>query len=201
MTKIKICGLMSKADAELVNALNIDYTGVVMFFPKSHRNMEPAAAKAIVSAVKNSIRTVAVVVAPTVEQIREIERCGFDMIQIHGELREEVLEACSLPILKAFNVSDMDMLERFNETDKIIGYVFDAAEPGSGKTFDWSMLQSLPRGGKLTILAGGLTAQNVGKAIEFLHPDGVDVSSGVENESGTGKSPIKAAQFVAAVRG
>lgn len=201
MTKIKICGLMSKADAELVNALDIDYAGVVMFFPKSHRNMEPAAAKAIVAAVKDSIRTVAVVVAPTAEQVREIERCGFDMIQIHGELREDVLEACSLPILKAFNVSDMDMLGRFNETDQIISYVFDAAEPGSGKTFDWSMLKNLPRGGKLTILAGGLTAQNVGKAIEFLHPDGVDVSSGVENENGTGKSPVKAAQFVKAVRG
>lgn len=200
MTKIKICGLTSTADAEIVNELKVDYAGIVMFFPKSKRNTAPEDAKKIIAALDSGIRSVAVVVSPTAEQIKVIEDCGFDIIQIHGEAPDEIYRSSKRPIFKAFNVRDLNSLERYAAFDQVTGYVFDAAQPGSGKTFDWTVLKAIPRDGKLVILAGGLTPGNVAQAIEFLRPDVVDVSSGVENDGGNGKSRDKARQFVTAVR-
>ena len=90
----------------------------------------------------------------------------------------------------------MDLYERYQKSEKIVGYVFDAQEPGSGKVFDWSLVKTLPKDGKILILAGGLNPENVAKAIEYIHPDGVDVSSGVEYGDKNGKDPEKIKRFV-----
>ena len=82
---------------------------------------------------------------------------------------------------------------------RIAGYVFDAIEPGSGKTFDWKLVDNIPRDEKLLLLAGGLNPDNVRMAIEAVHPDGVDVSSGVENDNGAGKNPERIRAFAIAV--
>lgn len=199
MTKIKICGLTSVADARIINDLGVDYAGIVMFFPKSRRNTPPETAREIIAAIDRA-KTVAVVVSPTAEQARIIRGCGFDFIQIHGDAPEEVLAAAGIPVLKAFNVSDADAFRRFSADDRIAGFVFDAAQPGSGQTFDWSSLDAVPRGEKLFILAGGLNPENAAEAIQRVRPDAVDVSSGVENDDGIGKSRAKAERFVNAVR-
>lgn len=200
LTKVKICGLQHTDDTALINKAKPGYAGVVMFFPKSHRNTEPDRAKTIIAALDAAIKSVAVVVSPTVEQIKIIEDCGFDIIQIHGELSEAVYTAASLPIFKAFNVKDIDRLSEFVCRDKITGFVFDAAEPGSGRTFDWSMLGSLDIGGKQLILAGGLTPDNVAAAIAAVHPDIADVSSGVESVDKSGKDAKKITAFMKAVK-
>lgn len=115
-----------------------------------------------------------VVVSPSIEQIRQIEAAGFDYVQIHGEIPETEAEAAkAIPILKAFNVSDMDSYEKYHNDSRIAGYVFDAIEPGSGKTFDWKLVDNIPRDEKLLLLAGGLNPDNVRMAIEAVHPDGV----------------------------
>lgn len=201
MTGIKICGLMSEADAELVNEFDVDYAGVVMFFPKSRRNTVPETACSIVRALRGGILPVAVTVKPTYEDMAEAARCGFRYIQIHGDVRKEFIESAPLPVLKAFNVDDLPRLGEYNTYGNIAGYVFDAAEPGSGKTFDWDMLRGLDTAGRIVMLAGGLNAENVSEAIRRAAPDAVDVSSGTENESATGKSREKLAAFVSAVRG
>lgn len=199
MTKIKICGLTSAEDAQIINNLGVEYAGVVMFFPKSKRNTSPEKAREIISAIETA-KTVAVVVSPTVEQIKIIEECGFDLIQIHGEAPEEVFTSSELPLFKAFNVKDIDTIGKYEKMKNIIGYVFDAAQPGSGKTFDWSMLKDIPHSKKLLILAGGLNPNNATAAVRAVHPDIADVSSGVENDNGVGKNRGKAEQFVNAVR-
>lgn len=89
---------------------------------------------------------------------------------------------------------------RYLNDSRIAGYVFDAIEPGSGKTFDWKLVDNIPRDEKLLLLAGGLNPDNVRMAIEAVHPDGVDVSSGVENDDKAGKNPEKIHDFVAAVK-
>lgn len=199
MTKIKICGLTSAEDAQIINNLGVEYAGVVMFFPKSKRNTSPEKAREIISAIETA-KTVAVVVSPTVEQIKIIEECGFDLIQIHGEAPEEVFTSSELPLFKAFNVKDIYTIGKYEKMKNIIGYVFDAAQPGSGKTFDWSMLKDIPHSKKLLILAGGLNPNNAAAAVRAVHPDIVDVSSGVENDNGVGKNRGKAERFVNAVR-
>ena len=171
--------------------------GMVLFFPKSKRNIFLDQAKEIMKVADRRIQKVAVVVSPTAEQAKAIEVAGFDVLQVHGSLSEEVLQQTTLPIIKAFNLGDEDN-PSYEENDRIIAYLFDAAEPGSGKSFDWSILSHMKRT-KKWILAGGLTADNVGRAISMVHPDGVDVSSGVERESGKGKAPEKIENFIKAV--
>ena len=198
--KIKVCGLTTKKEAEFLNENKVDLAGMVMFFPKSKRNITPDTAKEIISALDKNIKKVAVVVSPSYEEIKIIESLGFDYVQIHGELGEELESKINLPILKAFNLKDMDLYERYEESKKVVGYVFDAQEPGSGKIFDWSLVKTLPKDDKILILAGGLNPENVAKAIEYIHPDGVDVSSGVENPNGIGKSEEKIKMFVTNAR-
>lgn len=142
-TKIKICGMTCEADIKAVNTYLPDYIGFVLFFPKSNRNITIEQAEHLLEKVDKKIRTVAVVVSPTTEQIRQIEKAGFDYIQIHGTVTEDVYKQCKLPILRAFNVSDLDKLNEYEAKDKIKGYVFDSKTPGSGKTFDWSLLDNI----------------------------------------------------------
>ncbi len=198
---IKICGLVSTDDAILINRFPVTFAGIVLFYPKSRRNRTLPEARSILEALRPDIKRVAVVVSPSVAEIAEIEKLDFDFIQIHGRLSDKVLRAANLPILKAFNVNDLDQYPSFQACDNIAGYVFDAQEPGSGKTFDLSILNKLPRDDKLFLLAGGLSPGNVAGAIRTIHPDGVDVSSAVEYDGRTGKDPQKVADFVSAVRG
>jgi phosphoribosylanthranilate isomerase len=201
--KIKICGLTNPKEAKYLNENHVDFAGFVLFFPKSKRNNTLEQAEKIAIRLDDTIRKAAVVVSPSAEEIRQIEasKAGFDYIQIHGALSEELLASIHLPILKAFNVSDMADYPLYHECPKVAGYVFDAAEPGSGKTFDWSLVKEIPRDEKLLLLAGGLCAENVCDAIAAIQPDGVDVSSGVEYTDRPGKNPLQIEQFVRNVRG
>ena len=200
--KIKICGLTNKKEAEYLNTNQVDFAGMVLFFPKSKRSITIEQAKEIISALNKEIQKVAVVVEPSMEQLREIEQAGFDYIQIHGDMPEGIIRDTHIPIFKAFNISDMDRYEEYSKCDRIKAYVFDAQEPGSGKTFSWDMVKDMPRDDKMFILAGGLSIENVAEAIKYLKPDGVDISTGVEYDDGTlGKNPDKIRLFAKEVRG
>lgn len=198
-TKIKICGITKPEEVKMLSDNQVDYAGMVVFYPKSKRNNTILNAKGIVRTLKNvSISTVAVTVSPSVEQIKQIQETGFDVIQIHGPLSKEAFDEIKLPIFRAFNVTDLDQYEIYHNCPKVQGYVFDAVIPGSGTTFDWSILDQIPRDNKLFILAGGLNQENVGDAIKRLRPDVVDVSSGVEGSNG--KSDTKIKEFVETVK-
>lgn len=200
MTKIKICGITSFADIDCINEYKPDYAGFVMFFPKSKRNISVNTAKLLLGRLNKSIKSVAVTVSPTPEQVKSAEDIGFNFIQIHGKLTEDTLKSTTIPIFRAFNVIDIDSFEKYGKCEKIAGYVFDSRTPGSGQTFDWSIVKNIPRDGKTFILAGGLNPENVKQAINLIHPDGVDVSSGVESDGGQGKDKNKIELFVKNVR-
>lgn len=194
--KVKICGLTSVEDAKNVSEAGAEFAGMVVFFPKSKRNISLEKAAEIMAALSDNVKTCAVTVSPSTEQVRQINDAGFDYIQIHGRLDDEAYNAAELPIIKAFNVTDIAELDRYKSSEKVCGYVFDAAEYGSGKSFDWSLLDSIERDGRMFILAGGLSPENVSEAVRRVHPDCVDVSSGVENDSGSGKNRQKIFSFV-----
>lgn len=193
--KVKICGLTAPGEADWLKEAGADFAGMVLFFPKSRRNITLEQAGAIIEALGDGIEKVAVVVAPTAEQIVKLQKLDFDYVQIHGEIREGVMEALRIPFLKAFNGEETGW-EKYRDCEKCAGYVFDASEPGSGKAFDWMRLQEIPRDGKLFILAGGLNPGNVREAVRQVHPDVVDVSSGVEYDSKKGKDPAKIREFI-----
>ncbi len=214
-TKIKICGLTDPKEARWVIHEEVDYAGLVMFFEKSKRNNTPENAFTIIREFStmgtdqtgHRAKTVSVCVSPTLEQVKIMEKIGFDLIQIHGNLEKEILEQTNKKIIRAVNSEEA--LEEVRQLilrypDKIEGILVDASEPGSGKTFDWSMLEKYPwikESGKKLFLAGGLTSENVTEAIRAVNPDVVDVSSGVEiSKEAVGKDREKIKEFVRKVR-
>ena len=217
--KIKICGITTMKEADWLNAAGVDYAGFV-FYEKSRRNISMMDAVMIKKSFYPSVKTVAVTVSPTVDELRAIEIAGFDILQVHKNLSLEVLRECKLPIWRAFNIADTqdaeeqtsyagesaaEQSEREQLEEQLIeAYVLDGVEFGSGKTFDWNsgsveQIKTL-FGDKKLVLAGGLTPANVAEGIALFAPDIVDVSSGVEKDYGSGKDEEKIKQFVRKVR-
>lgn len=205
LVEVKICGLTSEADVHILEKYGADYAGMVLYYPKSRRNIDVTLAATFVTELKKSdIKTVAVVVSPDVAQLEAIQNAGFDYIQIHGELSEDVYDRCNIGIIKAVNIkqqSEDDIYletKRWRSLDKVKGLLFDAGVPGSGKTFGWNSLKKVDCGNKKLFLAGGLTPDNVRNAIEVVKPDVVDISSGVEYDdlSVKGKDENKVKIFI-----
>lgn len=199
--KIKLCGMTSPEDIALVNRLKPEYTGFVMFFPKSRRDLSPERAGQL-AAQLDGVKAVAVTVSPTPEQIDRAADEGFGLIQIHGDFSDAAAEICArrgLAVIRAFNKFDVGEIDRCTENPQVTAFLFDAAQPGSGKTFDWAQLKNFDRRGRQLFLAGGLDSGNVAAAIAAVAPDCVDVSSGIEKPQG-GKDPLAAEKFVAGAR-
>lgn len=200
---IKICGITSEEEIGYIAKAGINYAGFVLFFQKSKRNLSLERAENLVAKLPEDIASVAVTVSPTKEQVEAVVDAGFSAIQIHGKVEDSIITSCQIPIFKAFNVSDMDAFSHYEQMDEVVGFVMDAAVPGSGKTFDWDLLQKLPSTEKQVLLAGGLNPDNVGEALAACTGkiDGLDTSSGVERADGNGKSKERIEAFVRAVRG
>lgn len=200
---IKICGITSEEEIGYIAKAGINYAGFVLFFQKSKRNLSLERAENLVAKLPEDIASVAVMVSPTKEQVEAVVDAGFSAIQIHGKVEDSIITSCQIPVFKAFNVSDMDDFLHYEQMDEVVGFVMDAAVPGSGKTFDWDLLQKLPSTEKQVLLAGGLNPDNVGEALAACTGkiDGVDTSSGVERTDGNGKSKERIEAFVRVVRG
>ena len=179
--------LKNQTDIKCINTLSPDFAGFVMFFEKSHRNISVQTAQELLALLDKNIKSVAVTVSPTEEQLEQIHTLGFDYVQIHGKISEKLLSECKTPVIRAINVSGIESIGDIENLDNVKGILFDSAVPGSGKSFDWSMLEKLPKNQKMLFLAGGLTADNVAAAICRVHPYAVDVSSGVELADKSGK--------------
>ncbi|HKM03160.1 MAG TPA: phosphoribosylanthranilate isomerase [Lachnospiraceae bacterium] len=200
--KIKICGLTNPAEASYLLEEKVEFAGIVLFYEKSKRNNSIDNARRILEVLhKGDIKTVAVTVSPTKEQVIEIEKLGFHYIQVHGFLSKEVFETVNIPIIKAIQVTDEPLDEAPYHCSNIAGYLYDGKNSGSGETFDWTLLKNSRKDEKILFLAGGLTPDNCREAIEKIHPDVLDVSSGVEFDNETvGKNPVKIKEFVRMVR-
>lgn len=196
MTKVKICGLKNPTDIKCINTLSPDFAGFVMFFEKSRRNISVQTAQELLASLDKNIKSVAVTVSPTEEQLEQIYNLGFDYVQIHGNITDEVLKNSKTPIIRAINVSGTDSLTDLDNYKNVKGILFDSAVPGSGQGFDWTMLKKLPKTDKMLFLAGGLTADNVAAAICQVHPYAVDVSSGVELADKSGKDYQLVQEFI-----
>lgn len=209
--KIKICGITRPIEAEYLNSAGVDYAGFV-FYEKSKRNISIEKAQEIFKVLDKKIKKVAVLVSPEVEAIEKLQSAGFDILQIHKELKTEVLEAAKLPVWYAVNISDeaeAEEKQKFLDTlpeelkIKVAAVVVDAPNFGSGQTFDWHRSKRMLKAGtnsppdRMFILAGGLRPENVGQGIELFRPDVVDVSSGVEGTDG--KDPELINKFTQAV--
>lgn len=205
--KVKICGLTSEADAELIINNRADYGGMVLYFPESKRNISIEKAKEIVKKLKKSdVAAVAVTVSPTITQLECIEDAGFDYIQIHGDMSPDVYSMARIPIIRAININKTDedrdrikeLVRKNADLPKVYGVLLDAGAPGSGKQFDWNTVGELELCGKKLFLAGGLNPGNIEEAVKKVRPAVVDVSSGVEYDNSfmAGKDREKVKAFI-----
>ena len=193
MTEIKICGIKYDEDIGIINELKPDYAGMVLFFEKSKRNIAIDRAAEMIKKLDKNIQKTAVVVSPDINQIKAITDVGFDYIQIHKDMPDDILEKITIPVI-----------EKLIKNDKIYGILFDAGVPGSGKTFRWHRINGIKEkikySGKKFFLAGGLNPDNVKEAVLQVNPDVVDVSSGVEKDTGAGKDREKTEKFIKNIR-
>lgn len=178
--KIKICGVYRPGDASIINEARPDYFGMIINFPRSHRNLTIAQAREVRNLINRTIPAVGVFVDQPVELIcRLLEEGVINVAQLHGhETAEDILEIqrrTGLPVWKAFRVRTREDVQeaKLSPADLVLldnGY-------GTGQAFDWNLIADV---GRPFALAGGLTPENIAAAIRLLHPALVDLSSGVE---------------------
>lgn len=202
MTKVKICGITTVADALMAVEAGADALGLV-FYDKSPRNLDPVRAAEIVSALPPFIQVVGLFVHAPLDFINTVaDRCRLDVVQLHGDESPELCAAVNRRVIKAFRIKDITSLDHMDEYN-VAGYLLDAWSPkafgGTGITFNWDTAIVAKKFGPI-ILAGGLTPDNVAEAVDYVSPYGVDVSSGVEAEHRI-KDPEKMRLFIQRAKG
>ncbi|QQK76021.1 phosphoribosylanthranilate isomerase [Salicibibacter cibarius] len=193
MTDIKFCGMQSKKDVE--NAAAAGATALGFVFANSKRQVAPEAVNEWLASVHlHEQKTVAVFADPDATEVKTtLEKVSLDVLQFHGDESSEFLKAVKKStgkrVIKAFRHQEktLDLLSAFAPVAD--GFIVDAGtkmqKGGTGQRFDWGSVpvyvhfaQQLNRP---LWIAGGVSPENVPELLSF-HPDGIDVSSGIETE-------------------
>jgi len=188
---IKICG-MTSADA-VAAALDAGVDAIGFVFASSVRQVTPERAAELARGTRQRVICVAVTQHPTQAGVDEIER-GFQPDLLQTDMEDYAglripRRMMRLPVLRSSHTPPEQWPARL---------LYEGPHSGSGETGDWQQAATFARRTKL-VLAGGLTAANVGEAIRAVRPYGVDTSSGVESRPGV-KSPARIIEFVQAAR-
>jgi phosphoribosylanthranilate isomerase len=196
-TRVKICGITRRQDADFAVESGADAIGLV-FYPPSPRALDIAQAQNVVTGMAPFVSVVGLFVNPEKEQVLQcLDAVPIDIIQFHGEESPAFCEQFDRPYIKAIRMKPgIDLKQVAKAHHAARGFLLDAYQPGmpggTGKTFDWSLIADIDRP---VILAGGLNAGNVQQAIQQVRPFAVDVSGGVESEKGI-KSHEKVSAFM-----
>lgn len=205
MTKVKICGITNLEDALVSAKFGADALGF-NFYPKSPRYITPEKVREIVEQLSGDILKVGVFVNESLDKIVEIAATAkLDAIQLHGEetpaFVREVKAKTNLEIIKAFRVSDKFKPEEVlnYEVDAVL---LDAYSPrehgGTGETFDWEIAKKVQEIFTKMYLAGGLSQDNIARAISDVRPFAIDSCSCLENEKGK-KDKVDLINFISII--
>lgn len=191
MKKIKICGLSRPADIETINRVKPEYCGFIINFPRSRRNVSPETVRELRSKLVPQVIPVGVFVDRPPEMIAEMLNDGtVSVAQLHGNEDEEYIanlrKLTSRPIWQAFQIHSVEDVSRAARSSADL-VLLDAGQ-GSGKAFDWSLLDGFPREFGL---AGGLNLKNLSDALK-TRACLLDVSGGVETDGVKDAEKIKA---------
>lgn len=191
--RIKICGITQPEQGRAIAQRGATALGFICV-SSSPRYVTLAQIQDILAVLPRSIQTIGVFVNATLEQIQHtVEKTQLTGVQLHGHESPEFCDRLrqllpQIELIKAFRVNTPETL---TETQAYIPHIdtllLDAYHPkqfgGTGQTLDWESLQqfnpSCP-----WFLAGGLTPDNINEALKQLNPDGIDLSSGVEQSPG-----------------
>ena len=203
--RIKVCGLTNAEDAALAARLGADALGVV-FWPDSPRAVDETAAARALAGAPGVVRVGVFVDAPLEVVRRAVDACALDAVQLAGQESPAYARALAddrgVRVLRAVHVEDARALARFADYPAD-SFLLDAssrfAPGGTGRTFDWAHARALPWPRDRVILAGGLRASNVARALATVPAHAVDVCSGVEIAPGR-KDPAALEAFITAAR-
>jgi phosphoribosylanthranilate isomerase len=183
---VKICGITRAEDADLAVELGATALGFV-FWQGSPRFISEASARDIVRRNAGRVKSVGVFVDQSLEDVaRTMDVVGLDVAQLHGTESPDYCRLLNRPVIKAIGLQDGEpaALDGFDPDMLILVDAHDASRHGgTGRTVNWDSARRIAAMRK-TILAGGLTPENIARAVETVRPYGVDVSSGVEAAPG-----------------
>jgi phosphoribosylanthranilate isomerase len=215
MTWVKICGMTNLEDALVAVEAGADAMGFV-FYEKSPRCVSVETAREICAKLPEKIDKIGVFVNVAPERVSAItDQAGLTAVQFHGDEWKSPREYSAnrdaffcLPVLEMVRdpSTTIRSLRDIGGFPNLVGFLLDSGTAekrgGTGRAFAWeesfgliSSLKTLHR----IVIGGGLTPFNVGRAVGYLEPWGVDVASGVEARPGK-KDPEKVRAFVKAVR-
>jgi len=207
MTRIKICGITNLADARYASGAGADLLGFIQY-EASARCVDAGLARDIIAWIHGA-ESVGVFVDADADDVNAtVAATGFDYVQLHGSESPAYCSLIEKPVIKALRVfpgtsaSEIELAVAAY-ADVVDHFLIDTGSSssagGTGMPFDWSILEGVEFP-KPWLLAGGLSPNNIDKALERLEPWGVDVASGVEEKPGQ-KDFEAIDQFVEAVRG
>ncbi len=203
MTRVKICGITEFEDARDAALLGASAIGF-NFYEKSSRYIQPARAAKIIEQLPPFITIVGVFVNhPDPQNLEDFAlSLGLHAVQLHGS---ETPDYCAMiqrvKVIKAIRVDAnfrVDTLRNQGSGTFLLDACVNDQFGGTGAIFNWPKAYGANAFGSI-IIAGGLTPENVGLAIEELHPFGVDVAGGVESAPGK-KDYEKVRRFIEAVQ-
>ena len=200
MVQVKICGITNLDDAQAAIECGADALGFV--FAPSPRQVTTEVVRDIVRKLPPLICKVGVFINSELAQVQEtMSLCSLGLAQLHGD---EDPDYCSALFPKAIKVFTAHSLPSGQELTRyrVAAYMLDKDKRAAPNGVEQNRLWQLARGVREygpVILAGGLTPENVGHAIEVAHPYAVDVSSGIEAEPGK-KDHDKLRAFIAAAK-
>ena len=203
MVKLKICGMRRSEDIEMANRHKPDYIGFV--FADSPRKVSYEQAKELSGLLSDEIVPVGVFVNEHMKLIVDLFKDGIiEMAQLHGDedekyirnLKDKSIEETGkqIPVINAIEIKDgadyNDELLKWRDSASDY-FILDSGK-GSGKTFDWSLIDKESEFFNNSIfLAGGLNSENLALAIEEFNPFAVDLSSSVETDGFKDEEKIK----------
>ncbi|MBO7159076.1 MAG: phosphoribosylanthranilate isomerase [Methanobrevibacter sp.] len=203
MLKLKICGMRRPEDIEIANKYKPDYVGFV--FAQSPRKVSYEQAKELSGLLSDDIVPVGVFVNEHMKLIVDLFKDGIiEIAQLHGDedekyirnLKDKSIEETGkeISVINAIEIKDDadydDELLKWRDSASDY-FILDSGK-GSGKTFDWSLIDKESEFFKNSIfLAGGLNSENLALAIEEFNPFAVDLSSSVETDGFKDEEKIK----------
>ena len=191
--RIKICGICQPDQGQAIAALGIKTLGFICV-SSSPRYVTVKKVRQILEKLPPDIQTIGVFADASLETIEQVVlETGFTGIQLHGNESPEFCRAVkqALPnreIIKALRIQSAESLQKAIAYYSVIDtLLLDAYHPqqlgGTGQTLPWNDLKNFQPPCPW-LLAGGLNPDNVLTALDSLHPDGIDLSSGVERSPG-----------------
>ena len=188
--RVKICGITSVSDAKMAEDVGADAIGVIVF-SDSPRNLSLKEAGEILASVGPFVTTVCVTNTTSEDDLRAILALRPHAVQIFHDLK--VPPESGVKVLRAVAPGD-------SPSEDCSAVIIDGSH-GKGRQFDPVFAKTLVKRSRVpVILAGGLTPENVGAAIEEIKPYAVDVASGVEFKAGV-KDETKVREFLRICRG